>query len=281
MTVKNFFKLLRNFRKSVFYSLTGNKLCQKRIERRIAKLQILLGIGSGGSVESSGEQSIVQKLKCLEQEHFCIFDAGANKGDFTKMTLDCLEGGDIRIHCFEPSKVTFDMLCNNIKSEKAVLNNKGLGKENGTFPFYTSSPGAGTASLTKRNLDYKGVDFRYAEDVIIETLDTYCDSNHINSIDLLKLDVEGHELDVLQGAAKTLKANVIKMISFEFGGCNIDTKTFLKDFYYFFKEAGFLLYRVTPSGYFYPLEDYSEKLKMFRTTNYLGIRKDLAKILAG
>ncbi len=133
--------------------------------------------------------------------------------------------------------------------------------------------------LTKRKLDYLGVDFDYSEDVSIDTLDDYCRANNIKDIDLLKLDVEGHELDVLEGSRETLKRKMIKMISFEFGGCNIDTRTFLRDFYYLLNEFSFLLYRITPSGYFYSIEKYSEKLEQFRTTNFIGIRKDLTKKL--
>lgn len=181
------------------------------------------------------------------------------------------------VHSFEPSKATFELLNNNIKSGKAILNNKGLGKKAGVFPFYTDFPGSGTASLTKRKMNCYGVDFEYSEDVTIETLDEYCFANNIKEIDLLKIDVEGHELDVLEGSKEMLAKEMIKMISFEFGGCNIDTRTFLRDFYYLFKQFGFLLYRITPSGHFYLLDNYSEKLEMFRTTNFIGIRKDIAK----
>jgi FkbM family methyltransferase len=275
--IKNCLKRIKNTRKKAFYIVTGNKIAQKHIARRIRKLQILAGIGSGGNVESSGEKSILKKLKSLKQNNYCLFDVGANKGDFTKMTLDFFNNDNITVYSFEPSKATFELLNNNIKSGKAILNNKGLGKEAGVFPFYTDFPGSGTASLTKRKMDCYGVDFDYSEDVSIDTLDAYCLANDIKEIDLLKIDVEGHELDVLEGSKEMLKRKMIKMISFEFGGCNIDTSTFLRDFYYLFDEFGFLLYRITPSGYFYPLDNYNEKLEMFRTTNYIGIRKDIAK----
>jgi len=277
MFIRDYLKRLRNLKKKMIYFITGNKICQKYIARKIRKSQILAGIGSGGNVENSGEKSILKKLQSLKQERYCLFDVGANKGDFTKMILNCFNDDNLEIHCFEPAKVTFELLSNNIKSDKVILNNKGLGKEAGIFPFYTNSPGAGTASLTKRKLDYLGVDFHYSEDVSIETLDNYCLANNIKNIDLLKLDVEGHELDVLEGSKEMLKRKMIKMVSFEFGGCNIDTRTFLRDFYYLFNEFGFLLYRITPSGYFYPLDNYSENLELFRTTNFIGIRKDLAK----
>jgi len=277
--VRNFLKRVRNIKKKIVYFIMGNKIGQKYIARRIRKSQILAGIGSGGNVENSGEKTICKKLKYLKQGSYCLFDVGANKGDFTKIILDLFNNDNIVIHSFEPSKATFELLSKNIKSDKVILNNKGLGKEAGTFPFYTNSPCSGVASLTKRNLDHLGIDFDYSEDVLIDTLDEYCLANNIKEIDLLKLDVEGHELDVLQGSKEMLKRKMIKMVSFEFGGCNIDTRTFLRDFYYLLNEFDYSLYRITPSGYFYPLNKYSEKLEQFRTTNFIGIRKDISKKL--
>jgi FkbM family methyltransferase len=278
ISVKNCLKRAKNIRKKIVYFITGNKIAQKYIARRIRKSQILAGIGSGGNVKDSGEKSIFKKLKSLKQDSYCLFDVGANKGDFTKIILDFFNNNNIEVHSFEPSRTAFELLSNNIKSDKVILNNKGLGKEAGVFPFYTDFPGSGTASLTKRKLDYLGVDFDYSEDVSIDTLDNYCFANDIKDIDLLKLDVEGHELDVLEGSKETLKRKMIKMISFEFGGCNIDTRTFLRDFYYLLNGFDFLLYRITPSGYFYPLDNYSEKLEQFRTTNFIAIRKDIIEI---
>ncbi len=275
--IKSNIKRVRKVKKDLVYFITGNRVVQKYIERRIRKSQILAGIGSGGNVENSGEKSILKRLTSLKQDSYCLFDVGANKGDFTQIILTLFNNDNIQVHSFEPSKATFEFLKNNIKSDKVILNNKGLGKEAGTFPFYTDRPGSGAASLTKRNLDYLGVDFGYSEDVSIDTLDNYCNENNIKDIDLLKLDVEGHEMDVLEGSKEMLSRNVIKMISFEFGGCNIDTRTFLKDFYYLFNKHGFLLYRITPSGYFFLLDNYSEKLEQFRTTNFIGIRKDMVK----
>jgi FkbM family methyltransferase len=273
--IKNCIKRVKNLKTKTVYFVTGNKIAQKYIARRIRKSQILAGIGSGGNVGNSGEKSILKKLASLKQDNYCLFDVGANKGDFTKLILDFFNNDNVEVHSFEPSKATFELLSNNINSKKVILNNKGLGKEAGTFPFYTDFPGSGTASLTKRNLDYLGVDFDYSEDVSIDTVDNYCLDKNIAEIDLLKLDVEGHELDVLQGSKRMLKNKAIKMISFEFGGCDIDTRIFLRDFYCLLNDYGYVLYRITPSGYFYLIEKYSEKIEQFRTTNFIGIRKDL------
>ena len=66
------------------------------------------------------------------------------------------------------------------------------------------------------------------------------------NIDIFKLDIEGHEIDALKGVGEAI--NYIKIIQFEFGGCNIDTKTYFRDLWFFFKEKNFDLFRISPLG---------------------------------
>ena len=47
------------------------------------------------------------------------------------------------------------------------------------------------------------------------TLDTYCEENKIKQIDILKIDVQGFEDKVLDGAQNLLKASKIKLIQLE------------------------------------------------------------------
>jgi hypothetical protein len=63
------------------------------------------------------------------------------------------------------------------------------------------------------------------------------------------------------------------MVMFEFGGCNIDTRTYFQDFFYFFKKHDMSIYRITPSGFFHPIPKYLEELEQFRTTNFLATRE--------
>ena len=83
------------------------------------------------------------------------------------------------------------------------------------------------------------------------------------------MDVEGHELDVLKGGFKTLA--LAKVVQFEFGGCNIDTRTFFQDFWYLLTEAGFQIHRISEGGPIH-ISHYSEQEECFRTTNYLAVR---------
>jgi len=258
--------------------LSGNRAAQDFLESIIQKTMELTGVGSGGDVTDSGETAVIGKLQQLISPPYCIFDVGANQGQFFNLLISNIKSDQYGIHCFEPSAHTFGILSATVNNNpNVVLNNIGLGKETGEFELYYNAPGTGIASLTKRRLDHFNIDFSKSEQVRIETLDNYCDENGITKIDLLKIDVEGHELDVLlSGSKKMFAQNAIKMVSFEFGGCNIDTRTFFQDFFYFFKDVGMDLFRITPSGYLYPLTEYREILEQFRTTNFLAAHKSLS-----
>jgi FkbM family methyltransferase len=237
-----------------------------------------MGIGSGSSIGSSGEKVIADKLKqaySTRHQQLCIFDVGANKGEFVELMENHLQGIPIQIHAFEPSKYTFDVLCGNVKSHSNItLHNVALGKQDGELELFYDEPGSGLASLSKRELSHYGIDFKYSEKVKVDTLDNYCEKHDIQAIDLLKLDVEGHELDVLYGGVCTIRNHKITMLSFEFGGCNIDSRTYFQDFYYFLRQNGdFEIYRITPSGYLMPIRQYKETHEQFRTTVFLALRR--------
>ena len=244
------------------------------LERIVHRAQVELGIGAGTSVGTSGETGLFRELrrKKAGARELCLFDVGANRGEFLDLALSHLKPIALSIHCFEPSAATFKMLADGRQVDTRInLNQFGLGKAKGEFTLYYDQPGSGLASLTNRRLELYGMKFGLSERVQIDTLDGYCKERGIEHIDLLKMDVEGHELDVLQGGERML-AGSVDMVSFEFGCCNIDTRTYVQDFYRFFQQRGMQLYRITSSGFLYPIPKYSEHLEQFRTTNFLAMR---------
>jgi hypothetical protein len=52
----------------------------------------------------------------------------------------------------------------------------------------------------------------------------------LSRIDLLKIDTEGHELEVLHGARKLLAAGLIRVLHIEFNEMNVFSRVFLRDF---------------------------------------------------
>jgi len=265
---------MRRLLYKVLKPFSNNARFQIILEDAVATLQLLMSISSDAGVKTSGESAILRRLREYRRDPFLIFDVVANKGQFLMMLAEWMNGIAYNAHAFEPSKDAFSDL-SKYQAANVVVNNFGLGKEAGEYDLFYDKPGSGLASLTNRELSYLGIEFLHSEKVRVETMDNYCRMNNVARIDLLKIDVEGHELDVLIGASGMFAQNRIKMASFEFGGCNISTRTFFYDFFRFFKTKEMDIYRITPNGYLHPLFQYKEFYEQFRTTNFLAVKSEL------
>ena len=263
--------------RKLFVRASGNQLAQRLLEKNVQYAQYLMGIGAGAGVLVSGERTIVQTLEASIVPPYCIFDVGSNKGQFLQLVIDSLSTEDYSIHCFEPGHETFKQLSAAAGSDERIRpNNIGISREKGSATLHYQETGSTLASLTKRKLDHFNIQFDESETVEIDTIDNYCSDNGIEHIHLLKIDIEGHEIDALAGAQRMFENKQIDIVTFEFGGCNIDTRTFFQEFWYFFRQHDMRLFRITPSGYLYPIETYKEIDEQFRAINYLAIANRLS-----
>lgn len=238
----------------------------------ISTLQLFLDLFQGIGYGSATIKKELKSFKKYISDGKIFIDVGGNKGLYTKGLLEVYNPK--QIHVFEPSKTNIDILKNKYFNNKIVnINEYGLSNINSNTILYSDESGSGLGSLTKRNLDHFGIDFSTVEDVKLIRFDEYFKSSNIDDIiDLLKIDVEGHEMQVLEGVGDLITR--IKIIQFEFGGCNIDTRTYFQDFWYFFKKNNFQIFRITPFGN-YEIKNYKEKYERFQTTNYFCVNKNL------
>jgi FkbM family methyltransferase len=247
------------------------------LEIFVSRAHFLMGIGAGTDAASSGEKAVMELVRERGKPPYIVFDVGANRGQYLGLVLGSFAANDVSVHCFEPSEFTFQQLERDFAErcrDNVRLNNCALGKEPAQLTLYYDKPGSGLASLTRRRLDHFGIQVEHSEQVAVETIDRYCQKHHIDQIDLLKLDVEGHEMDVLAGASEMFARNAIGVVTFEFGGCNIDTRSFFQDYFYFFRDAGMRIYRISPRGYLRAIDRYQEACEQFRTTNFVAVRAD-------
>lgn len=226
----------------------------------------LVGRNFGPSeVGKSGELAALERMKAAAPVASVIFDVGANVGEWT---LNAARHWPLAsIYAFEPSTDTFAKLEAATAGMHVTCVRSAVSDRSGQVQLHEVPGLPGLSSLHARDLSTHGMEMTATEDVDAVTLDEYCGANGIAAIDVLKLDVEGHELAALRGARDLLKNGSIKFIQFEFGGTNIDSRTYLRDFVDLL-GADFVIYRLLADGV--ELLHYSEREEIFVTTNYLA-----------
>jgi FkbM family methyltransferase len=159
-------------------------------------------------------------------------------------------------------------------AENVVCRNTGLGSVPGERVLYIFDPGAGTNSLYRRE-GIASMDSSCGpvatETVLVDTLDHYCEVNDLQAIDYLKLDVEGHELEVCKGASRLLEEGRIAMLQFEYGGCNIDARVLLKDLFGFLQQFGYAMFKLYPTR-LQLMRNYDQRFENFQYQNWVAAK---------
>lgn len=232
-----------------------------------------MNFGNSGDFSQSGELSVSKYIYThfKEEGYVTIFDVGANSGNYAK-ALSEVFSSKAKIYSFEPAKKTYELFLETTKNiDNIIPNNIGFSDKESDQTLFTNSESSGLASVYQRNLDHFGIDMNITEQIKLSTIDKYCIENKIGRIHFLKMDVEGHELSALKGAKNMIEEGKIDFIQFEFGGCNIDSRTYFQDFYYLLKDK-YKIYRILKDG-IHELPTYKETHEIFITINYLAVKK--------
>jgi FkbM family methyltransferase len=186
-----------------------------------------------------------------------ILDIGANAGIFS------LEATAInpaaKITAFEPTPPIAEHLLqtctlNSIQNIKVVQQAVGSSARSIYLNFCGES---------NEGMNFTTTEPRATNTIIVNqvTLDLYCKKQGIEHIDLLKIDVQGNELDVLIGAQKLLETNSIQTIFFEVNPISVDNNEITCPAAIILREFGF---RFRPAGFpDQPLSEDFEKLLVF------------------
>jgi len=268
--------MLKKFLKFFLNPWLGKKQFQPFF-RRLYLLSLKgLNAGGAGDFRTSGEKFVAQYVckevaKSISDRSAVLFDVGANVGNYSLLLNKIFEESrqSYLIYSFEPSSSGFAKLNLQAQAFKNIKTfNLGLSDADKTAVLFADIGGSELASLYNRDLVESGIFLDKQETVQLTTLDDFCSQNSIGYIDFLKIDVEGHELAVLRGAAQMLKTKNIRFLQFEFGGTAIDSRIYFKDFFRLL-EKDYNIYRVLKNG-LYSIKTYNESEEIFLTTNYFA-----------
>ncbi len=178
-----------------------------------------------------------------------VLDVGACYGDYAKRFAEIWPAATI--HAFEPNPETYGRLTQRVRDQDSIQPiNLGAWKETAARPFHLNS-WVGACSLKDR--PQAGPAYHSPEAVHVETtevqvtrLDTWAKDAGIREVDLLKLDIQGAELDALHGAGELLKSVSCILTEVHFYP-NYEGAPLLADLWSFLAQRGFSLYQIYSS----------------------------------
>jgi FkbM family methyltransferase len=176
-------------------------------------------IGHNIATQGLYEIGVTEALWRLTELGDLAIDAGANIG-YTASILGVRAGPKGKVVCFEPQPQVFELLAENVGLWKLdnrcapyILHQAALGNENGSALLRTDSlfqSNRGTAWISSSGeADPESNVF----EVAMRTLDSVLDSGEM--IGILKMDVQGSELGILQGMTQILARRGVRDIIFE------------------------------------------------------------------
>jgi FkbM family methyltransferase len=248
----------------------GRRRCQ-RVYRRLHDVA-LTGLNYGYSDPAlNGEYAFLDRVaREWRGRPVVALDVGAFHGTWSTAVLE--RTSSATVHAFEPVATSFAQLAANLDGV-AHAHHCAIGATTGTAEMFAPVTTGGAvgehASLYDRDLSGMNVAVATIGSVPVRTLDEFCAEMEIQRIDLLKLDTEGHELSVLEGARGLLESRAIDTIQFEFGGANIDSRTFLRDIVDVLRPTH-AVHRLLKDG-IEPLRN-DEREEIFTYANYIAVR---------
>lgn len=205
-----------------------------------------------------GRNWIYDVKRLLKEQPQIIVDAGANYG-FVSKELSFWFPSAV-VYAFEPVAHTFQKLCDNLAASNSVfLINMALGEREHQMDILLN-PEHTINSLKNSPANSVG-----QETINIIRLDHFLQEKNIQSVNILKIDVEGYEFEVLNGAT----ALNIDVILLEVGYEREPTKVHFSDVETYMEAKGYQL-----CGIYELTRNLNDKRKVTYSNN-LYVRKEI------
>ncbi|MEM7600162.1 MAG: FkbM family methyltransferase [Verrucomicrobiota bacterium] len=161
------------------------------------------------------EGELVKDFQRLLKRDGVAIDIGANRGQFAARLLEACP--DLLIHCFEPVPDAFrDLQEKHGDNPSVTFQNKAVSKTDGKIPFHVMESDIGSSVLPPiEGASSKWLQLDHVEDVESIRMDTFIESLDKPFIDLLKVDAQGHDLEVCDSAGDYLNPKSIGALLIE------------------------------------------------------------------
>lgn len=195
---------------------------------------------------TNGEEWLIEQLP--RHDRITVVDVGFNRGNFTASILDA-RPKTARVIAFDPWRPAGAACESRFPNDsRVVFVPSALSSAPGVATFHDYDSGCN--SLAAR-VDAGPEQSAY--EVPVETLDEWCAVNDVSHITFLKIDAEGFDLAVMEGARDLLAAGKIDLIMFEYSTGWIGARRFLQDVDVFLKALPYSMNRLW-NGFISPFQ---------------------------
>lgn len=199
--------LLKRLFESVNFKLLRAEI-NRNYQQYVVKFSFIAPIKEASKAQKQGVETTLLNnsiklcnLHKTDRQDLTVLDIGANFGFLSLVWAQtiCKENG--RVVAFEPNRYVFESFAKSIVKNNLgttiMLEHSAVGFENKMVKLFLNN--------TTSNVLMSEVAIDSVSSPMV-TIDTYMDTNNMNRCDLIKIDVDGIELDILKGSIKTIEA---------------------------------------------------------------------------
>jgi len=229
------------------------------------------GYRNSSNFDESGEKFFIVKILAPSQPKLCI-DIGANVGDYT---FKLLQSTNTKVISFEP--LMFPNILEKLNEKKKLfsgrvtIENIGIGATDSNLTINYNPKFLGHASFIKEVNKISFVSNEKKTIVPVTSLDSYCVKHNILEIDLIKIDTEGYEKEVFEGAKRVFSKLKPKFIQIEYNKHQMFRGTTLN--YFSEQLPGYEVFQLIPNGWvkINPLDPYAN---IYHFSNFVFVRSN-------
>ncbi len=199
------------------------------------------------------------------------FDVGANLGEWTLAALAAAGDTPVRVEVFEPVPDAVAAITRNVGNDPRVtINPLAISHREGEATMHLVGATAGTNSL-----DAPAAAGTRSITVKLTTIEAFLAAKGLDHVDLIKIDTEGHDIEILRAMAPLLAAAVPGVVQFEYNHRWLQNRGSLHEVFALAEGTRYRVGRVMP-GSVGLYDRWNPELDRYFEANYVLVRDDLA-----